>query len=100
MIDGRCIRSICAEKRARSSRHRLCSITDTGIGSTIPVYNRNRVRIPSVSIDAEFRQNTLAVLYRSKEPALPDFSKTDDEVGDVFFDVRVCLRPKHSLLTP
>ena len=35
----------------------------------------------------------LAVLYRSKEPALPDFSKGDDEVGDVFFDVRVFLCP-------
>ena len=54
----------------------------------------------SVSIDVEFRQCTLVVLYRSKEPALPDFSKGDDEVGDVFFDVRVFLRPKYSLLTP
>ena len=28
------------------------------------------------------------VLYRSKEPALPDFSAEDNDVGDVFFDVR------------
>ena len=27
------------------------------------------------------------VLYRSKEPALPDFTKGDNDVGDVFFDV-------------
>ncbi|KAF8696533.1 hypothetical protein AX14_001525 [Amanita brunnescens Koide BX004] len=27
-----------------------------------------------------------AVLYRSKEPALPDFSKDDCEIGNVFFD--------------
>ena len=49
-----------------------------------------------VSIGAEFRHCT--VLYRSKEPALPDFSKSDDEVGDVFFDVRVFLCSKYSLL--
>ena len=49
---------------------------------------------PSVSIDAEFRQCT--VLYRSKEPSFPDFSKKDDEIGDVFFDVRVFLPPKYS----
>ncbi|KDR68475.1 hypothetical protein GALMADRAFT_78538 [Galerina marginata CBS 339.88] len=30
-----------------------------------------------------------SVLYRSKEPALPDFSKGDDNVGDVFFDPNV-----------
>ncbi|KIM75700.1 hypothetical protein PILCRDRAFT_13351 [Piloderma croceum F 1598] len=30
-----------------------------------------------------------SVLYRSKEPALPDFSKEDNEVGDVFFDPNV-----------
>ena len=46
---------------------------------------------PRVSIDDELRQ--CIVLYRSKEPALPDFSKADDEVGDVFFDVRISLHP-------
>ena len=35
--------------------------------------------------DAEFDRCT--VLYRSKKPALPDFSKEDNEVGEVFFDV-------------
>lgn len=68
-------------------------MTDTGIGSTIVVYNRSQVCTLSVSTNAEYRQCTLAVLYRSKEPALPDFSKGDDEVGDVFFDVRAFLRP-------
>nr|QIM40772.1 prolyl oligopeptidase [Amanita molliuscula] len=30
-----------------------------------------------------------AVLYRSKKPGLPDFSKGDNEVGEVFFDPNV-----------
>ena len=52
---------------------------------------------PRVSIDAELRHCT--VLYRSKEPAFPDFSKRDDDVGDVFFDVRVFLTSKNFFLT-
>jgi hypothetical protein len=68
-------------------------MTDTGIGSTIVVYNRNQV-CTEMSIGAVFSKCT--VLYRSKEPALPDFSKRDDEVGDIFFDVRGFLRPKYS----
>ena len=43
VIDDRCIRSICAEILARSSLHRPCLMTDTGIGSTIAVYNHNQV---------------------------------------------------------
>jgi hypothetical protein len=50
---------------------------------------------PIISIVTEFRKCTPAVLYRSKEPALPDFSKGFVEVGDVFI-VRVFLRPKCS----
>ena len=46
-IDDRRIRSICAENLARSSRHRPCLMTDTGVnGSTIVVYNRNQVCTP------------------------------------------------------
>nr|QKM76213.1 prolyl oligopeptidase [Lepiota venenata] len=30
-----------------------------------------------------------SVIYRSKEPALPDFSKEDKDIGDVFFDSNV-----------
>ena len=65
---------------------------DTGIGSTILDNSRNQV-CTCVSIYDE-----CTVLYRSKESALPDFSKRDDEVGDVFlfFDVRGFLRPKCS----
>ena len=43
MIDNWCIHSFYPENLARSSRHRPCLTTDTGIGSTIVVYNRNQV---------------------------------------------------------
>ncbi|KIM72272.1 hypothetical protein PILCRDRAFT_829866, partial [Piloderma croceum F 1598] len=48
-------------------------MTDTGVGSTTVVCSHNQC----------------IVLYRSKEPALPDFSKEDNEVGEVFFDPNV-----------
>ena len=43
VIDDRCTSSICTENLVRSFRHRPCLMTDTGIGSTIVVYNRNQV---------------------------------------------------------
>jgi hypothetical protein len=35
------------------------------------------------------------VLYRSKETALPDFSKDETLIGEVFFDVRPA--PRHHI---
>jgi prolyl oligopeptidase len=71
-----------------SSLRPLYLMTDTGIGSTTVVCSHNQVYIHlslEYDSDADFERST--VLYRSKEPALPDFSKEDNEVGEVFFDV-------------
>ncbi|KAF8622425.1 hypothetical protein AX15_007009 [Amanita polypyramis BW_CC] len=40
-----------------------------------------------------------SVIYRSKEPALPDFSKKDNEVGDVFFDPNVLSTDSSTIMT-
>lgn len=40
-----------------------------------------------------------SVLYRSKEPTLPDFSQGDDDVSDVFFDPNVLATDGSAVMT-
>lgn len=62
-------------------------MTDTGIGFTTVASSRNQV-CTLFSLALRTSSYYCTVLYRSKEPALPDFSKGDGNVGDIFFDVR------------
>jgi hypothetical protein len=61
---------------------------DIGIGSAIVGCRLKQVRL-SWKYHTNRKLRRYSVLYRSKETALPDFSKEDDVVGDVFFDVRI-----------
>jgi len=57
---------------------------DVGTGFIIAGCKANRVS--TLSRKKKYQQLSFSVLYRSKETALPDFSKDDTDIGEVFFD--------------
>lgn len=78
----------------QSSRHQLYLMMDGGTGSTIAVCKPRRVNISNEFSSLNTNYRGVVVLYRSKETALPDFSKDETLIGEVFFDVRV---PRHHI---
>ena len=62
---------------------------NVGTGSTIAVCKPRRVNISNElrSSNINYHGVVMIVLYRSKETALPDFSKDETVIGEVFFDV-------------
>ena len=71
-----------------SSRRQLYLMMDVGTGSTIVVCKLRQVNISNKFSSLKINYCGVIVLYRSKETALPDFSKGETLIGEVFFDVR------------
>jgi len=59
-----------------------------GIGSITAGCSLNLVCLSS-EIAATLQLRRYLVIYRSKDSKLPDFSREDSVVGDVFFDVPI-----------
>lgn len=74
-------------------------MTDTGIGSTTVVSRHNQV-CNHRSLQHYKKANLICwiALYRSKEAALPDFSKENNEVGEIFVDVSTFTKSEKTFL--
>jgi len=77
-----------------SSRRQLYLMMDVGTGSTIVVCKLRQVNISSEFSSLKMNYCGVIVLYRSKETVLPDFSKDETLIGEVFFDVSA---PRHDI---
>jgi prolyl oligopeptidase len=83
-----------------SSRRQLYWMMDVGTGSTIVVCRPRQVNISHESSSSNTNYRGVVVLYRSKETVLPDFSKDETLIGEVFFDVRVPVNHITTFVTP
>ena len=82
-----------------SSVHPNYMMTIAGIGFIIVVCSLAMVNI--IIKDLNVTQHVYSpVMYRSKDSTFPDFSKSNDAVGEIFFDVRSIFHHTTSVPVP
>lgn len=74
-----------------SSPPLLSRVTRGGTGTTTAAFRPSRVR-PASPLTHTLPNTQPLVIWRSKTEELPDFSKPETEIGEVFFDVSFATR--------